>query len=105
MPRSAEELTAVETQRGSDTMPDSIDVGPPFALQAVEEGIWDPYMPTVWDEIPDALKDPTATGSPPTTGSCRSVRTRRWSLTSPTSFADLNDPQYAGQVVPQRRPP
>ena len=58
MPRSAEELTAVETQRGSDTMPDSIDVGPPFALQAVEEGIWDPYMPTVWDEIPDTLKDP-----------------------------------------------
>ena len=39
-------------------MPDSIDVGPPFALQAVEEGIWDPYMPTVWDEIPDTLKDP-----------------------------------------------
>ncbi len=39
---SADELTAVETQRGSDTMPDSIDVGPPFALQAIEEGIWDP---------------------------------------------------------------
>ena len=39
-------------------MPDSIDVGPSFALQAVDEGIWDPYKPTTWDEIPDNLKDP-----------------------------------------------
>ena len=41
----------------------------------------------------------TATGSPPTTGSCRSARTRRSSPDAPTSFADLNDPQYAGQVA------
>ncbi len=39
-------------------MPDSLDVGPQFALQATEEGIWDPYMPTVWDEIPETLRDP-----------------------------------------------
>ena len=55
---SADELTAVDTQRGTDTMPDTLDVGPSFAQQAIEEGKWDPYQPTTWDEIPDNLKDP-----------------------------------------------
>ena len=96
---SADELTAVETQRGSDTMPDSIDVGPPFALQAIEEGIWDPYMPTVWDEIPDALKDPDGNWIAAYYG-IMSIGTNTTLVSeAPTSFADLNDPQYAGQVA------
>ena len=99
MPRSAEELTAVETQRGSDTMPDSIDVGPPFALQAVEEGIWDPYMPTVWDEIPDALKDPDGNWVAAYYGIMSIGTNTTLVADAPTSFADLNDPQYAGQVA------
>ena len=95
---SADELTAVETQRGSDTMPDSIDVGPPFALQAVEEGIWDPYMPTVWDEIPDTLKDPDGNWIAAYYG-IMSIGTNTTIVSDvPTSFADLNDEQYAGQV-------
>ena len=96
---SAEELTAVETQRGSDTMPDSIDVGPPFALQAVEEGIWDPYMPTVWDEIPDALKDPDGNWVAAYYGIMSIGTNTTLVADAPTSFADLNDPQYAGQVA------
>lgn len=95
---SADELTAVETQRGSDTMPDSIDVGPPFALQAVEEGIWDPYMPTVWDEIPDALKDPDGNWIAAYYGIMSLGVNTTLVPDVPTSFADLNDEQYAGQV-------
>ena len=30
----------------------------PACPQAVEEGLWEPYKPTTWDEIPDNLKDP-----------------------------------------------
>jgi putative spermidine/putrescine transport system substrate-binding protein len=96
---SADELTAVETQRGSDTMPDSIDVGPPFALQAVEEGIWDPYMPTVWDEIPDALKDPDGNWVAAYYGIMSLGTNTTLVADPPTSFADLNDEQYAGQVA------
>ena len=39
-------------------MPDSIDVGPAFARAGQGRGLWEPYKPTTWDEIPDALKDP-----------------------------------------------
>lgn len=55
---SADEITAVETQRDSDTMPDALDVGPAIALTAAADGIFEPYEPTTWDEIPDSLKDP-----------------------------------------------
>jgi putative spermidine/putrescine transport system substrate-binding protein len=55
---SADEITAVETQRGSDTMPDAIDVSPAIAGQAVTDGIFDPYQPSTWDEIPENLRDP-----------------------------------------------
>ena len=96
---SADELTAVDTQRGTDTMPDSIDVGPSFALQAVDEGIWDPYKPTTWDEIPDNLKDPDGNW----VGAYYGIMAVGVNTTLvdnvPTSFADLNDPQYAGQVA------
>ena len=79
-------------------MPDSIDVGPPFALQAIEEGIWDPYMPTVWDEIPDTLKDPDGNWIAAYYG-IMSIGTNTTLVADvPTSFADLNDPQYEGQV-------
>ena len=40
---SADELTAVKTLAGQADMPDSIDVGPPFAIQAKDEGLWEPY--------------------------------------------------------------
>ena len=55
---SADELTAVKTLAGQADMPDSIDVGPPFAIQAIDEGLWEPYKASTWDEVPDALKDP-----------------------------------------------
>ena len=80
-------------------MPDSIDVGPPFALQAIEEGIWDPYMPTVWDEIPDALKDPDGNWVAAYSGIMAFGVNTTLVADVPTSFADLNDPQYEGQVA------
>ncbi len=95
---SAEELAAVDAQRGTETMPDSIDVGPTFALQAVADGIWDPYKPTTWDEIPDNLKDPDGNW----VGAYYGIMSIGVNTTLvenvPTSFADLNDPQYAGMV-------
>jgi putative spermidine/putrescine transport system substrate-binding protein len=96
---SADELTAVETQRGSDDMPDSIDVGPPFALQAIEDGVWDPYMPTVWDEIPDNLKDPDGNWVAAYYGIMSIGTNLTIAPAAPTSFAELNDPQFEGMVA------
>jgi putative spermidine/putrescine transport system substrate-binding protein len=95
---SADELTAVETQRGSDTMPDSLDVAPQFALQAAEDGIWDPYMPTVWDEIPENLRDPDGNWVGAYYGIMAIGVNTTIAPAVPTSFAELNDPQFAGMV-------
>ncbi len=55
---SADEVTAIKTLRGQPDMPDAVDVGPSFTQQMIDEGYADVYKPTVWDQIPDALKDP-----------------------------------------------
>ena len=39
-------------------MPEVVDVGPSFTTQMIDEGFAEVYKPTVWDEIPDNLKDP-----------------------------------------------
>ena len=55
---SADELTAVKTLKGQADQPDSIDVGPPFALQAKDEGLWEPYKPTDLGRDPGCLEGP-----------------------------------------------
>jgi putative spermidine/putrescine transport system substrate-binding protein len=54
---SADELTAVKTLAGQPDMPDALDVSPAIAQQVADEGLWAPYKPCAWDEIPDNLKD------------------------------------------------
>ena len=91
---SAEELTAVKTLAGQADMPDSIDVGPPFALQAVEEGLWEPYKASTWDEVPEALKDPDGNW----VGSYYGIMAIGTNTTlvdnPPATFADLEKPEY-----------
>ena len=55
---SADELTAIKTLRGQPDMPDSVDVGPSFTTQMVDQGYADTFKPTTWSQIPDNLKDP-----------------------------------------------
>jgi len=95
---SAEEIVAVETQRGSDTMPDVIDVSPAVALQSVEDGIFDPYKPTLWDEIPENLRDPDGNWVGAYYGIMSIGVNTTLVETVPTSFAELNNPDYEGMV-------
>ena len=54
---SAEEIQAAETNEGLDTAPDVFDLGLTVALQNTD---WfAPYQVQTWDEIPDALKEPS----------------------------------------------
>ena len=96
---SAEELTAVKTLAGQDDMPDSIDVGPPFALQAIDEGLWEPYKASTWDEVPDALKDPDGNWVGAYYG-IMAIGTNTTIVDNPPkTFADLKKPEYKGQVA------
>ena len=95
---SAEEIVAVETQRGSDTMPDVIDVSPAVALQSVTDGIFDPYEPSLWDEIPENLRDPDGNWVGAYYGIMSIGVNTTLVETVPASFAELNNPDYAGMV-------
>ncbi|MGP3534478.1 ABC transporter substrate-binding protein [Microbacterium sp. RD1] len=54
---SAEEIQAAETNEGLDTAPDVFDLGLTVALQNTD---WfAPYQVQTWDDIPDALKEPS----------------------------------------------
>ena len=53
---SQEELDAIKNLKGQATMPDNIDVSPAKAQDATDQGLWEPYKPTTWDQIPDGLK-------------------------------------------------
>jgi ABC-type Fe3+ transport system substrate-binding protein len=96
---SQDELNAVESQRGQDRAPDVLDLGTNFARQAKAEGLTAPYQVETWDEIPEDQKDPEGHwyndyGGYISFGCNASVIAE-----CPTTYADLLDPQYAGQVA------
>jgi putative spermidine/putrescine transport system substrate-binding protein len=96
---SQDELNAVESQRGQDRAPDVLDLGTNFARQAKAEGLTAPYQVETWEEIPEDQKDPEGHwyndyGGYISFGCNASVIAE-----CPTTYADLLDPQYAGQVA------
>ena len=54
---SQEELDAIKNLAGQKDMPDSIDVSPAKAQDAITAGYFEPFQPSTWDQIPDGLKD------------------------------------------------
>ena len=95
---SADELVAVETLAGQPDMPDAVDVSPAFAQEFDAKGLWEPYQPCLWDEIPETLKDPDGKWVAAYYG-LMAIGANTTVLTEvPTSFADLKDPMYKGLV-------
>ena len=96
---SADELTAVETLKGQDTMPDALDVSPAVAQEVDAKNLWEPYKPCGWDEIPADLKDPDGKWVAAYYGVMAIGSNNAIVKEAPTSFADLKDPKYKGQVA------
>jgi putative spermidine/putrescine transport system substrate-binding protein len=96
---SADELTAVETLKGQDTMPDALDVSPAVAQEVDAKNLWEPYKPCGWDEIPTDLKDPDGKWVAAYYGVMAIGSNNAIVKEAPTSFADLKDPKYKGQVA------
>jgi len=96
---SADELTAVETLAGQPDMPDAVDVSPAFAQEFDTKGLWEPYQPCLWDEIPTTLKDPDGKWVAAYYG-LMAIGVNTTVVTEvPTSFAELADPKYKGLVA------
>ncbi len=96
---SQDELNAVESQKGQDRAPDVLDLGTAFARQAQAQDLLAPYQVETWDEIPENQKDPDGPWYNDYGGyisiGCNATEIPE----CPTSFEELLDPQYAGQVA------
>lgn len=97
---SADELTAVETLKGQPDMPDALDVSPAIAQEVDSKGLWEPYKPCSWDEIPTNMKDPDGKWVAAYYG-IMAIGSNTTIVTdgAPKSFADLKDPKFKGQVA------
>ncbi len=96
---SADEITAITTLRGQPDMPELVDVGASFTQQMIDQGYAEAYKPTLWDEIPDALKDPAGHWVASYYGVMSFGTNTTLVANAPTSFADLKKPEYKGQVT------
>ena len=96
---SADELTAVETLKGQPDMPDALDVSPAIAQEVDTKGLWEPYKPCGFDEIPADMKDADGKWVAAYYGVMAIGSNETIVKTVPTSFAELLDPMYKGQVA------
>lgn len=93
---SAEEIQAAETNKGLDTAPDVFDIGLTVALQNTD--VFAPYKVQTWDDIPDALKEPTGlfVGD---YGGYMSIGYDSSKFDAPSELADLLGDEYKGAVA------
>ena len=96
---SAEELDIVSTSGGEAGRPDVIDIGPSFIQQALERDLVTAYKSTTWSQIPDSLKDPEGRWSGSYYGLLAIGANPDIVDVVPTTWSDLADPRYRGQVV------
>ncbi|MGN6271488.1 MAG: ABC transporter substrate-binding protein [Protaetiibacter sp.] len=93
---SAEEIQAAKTNEGLDTAPDVFDLGLTVALQNTD--VFAPYKVQTWDDIPDALKEPTGlfVGD---YGGYMSIGFDSSKYPEPTSLEDLLGAEYKAAVA------
>ena len=96
---SAEELQAVQNLKGQSTQPDVLDIGYSFTSPAVQQGLVEAYKPSNWDEIPDQFKDPEGKWVSAYYGVIEFGVNTNKVKDVPTSFKDLLDPKYKGQIA------
>jgi putative spermidine/putrescine transport system substrate-binding protein len=96
---SADEITAIKTLRGQPDMPEAVDVGPSFTQQLIDEGLVEPFKPSTWDEIPDALKHPDGYWVGAYYGVMAIASNTSLVENVPTTWADLKKPEYEGMVT------
>ncbi|MFF7358202.1 MULTISPECIES: ABC transporter substrate-binding protein [Streptomyces] len=96
---SQDEINAVTSRKGQDRAPDVLDLGSSFALSAAQQGLLAPYKVASFADISSAQKDPQARWYNDYGGyisiGCDAKRVKQ----CPTSFKDLLQPRYKGQVA------
>jgi putative spermidine/putrescine transport system substrate-binding protein len=94
---SAQEITAIQTQKGRGDAPDVVDVGTNYAT--ANEGLWAPYEVQTWADIPTAAKDASGRWYDDYGGYMAIGCDTKIVTTCPTSFAQLLNPMYKNEVA------
>jgi putative spermidine/putrescine transport system substrate-binding protein len=94
---SAEEITAIQQDKGRADAPDVVDVGTSYATENM--GLWAPYKVATWSLIPTASKDPNGRWFDDYGGYVAIGCDTKIVTTCPTSFADLTNPAYKNEVA------
>jgi putative spermidine/putrescine transport system substrate-binding protein len=99
---SADELEAIRANKGNagPQAPDVIDVGLSFGPTAKDEGLLQAYKVSTWDTIPEDAKDSEGFWYGDYYGVLAfGINKAIITGDNPTSWADLNKPEYANSVA------
>jgi putative spermidine/putrescine transport system substrate-binding protein len=94
---SAQEITAIQTQKGRGDAPDVVDVGTNYATG--NEDLWAPYKVATWSDIPASAKDASGRWYDDYGGYMAIGCDTKIVTTCPTSFASLTNPMYKNEVA------
>ncbi|CCK31506.1 substrate-binding transporter [Streptomyces davaonensis JCM 4913] len=96
---SQDEINAVTSRKGQDRAPDVLDLGSSFALSAAEQGLLAPYQVENFGDLPEEQKDAKGRWYNDYGGyisiGCDAKRVKE----CPTTFKELLEPKYKGQVA------
>jgi putative spermidine/putrescine transport system substrate-binding protein len=98
---SGDELEAIKANKDNlgPQAPDVIDVGFSFGPQAQDEGLIQPYKVSTWDTIPQEVKDPDGYWYGDYYGVMAFMVNQDIITTSPQTWADLLNDEYAAAVA------
>ena len=94
---SQDEINAVQQLGTQERAPDVLDLGQSFATTNV--ALFAPYKVQTWDAIPEANKDPNGAWVNDYGGFMSIGCNTSLVPACPTTFADLQKPEYAGKVA------
>jgi putative spermidine/putrescine transport system substrate-binding protein len=96
---SAEELQAIRSLKGQSRAPDTVDIGPGFALIGTGEQLFASYKNSHWDTIPESMKQPNGYWSGNYFGVIAFGINKNVVKTVPQRWADLKSPEYKAKVA------
>jgi putative spermidine/putrescine transport system substrate-binding protein len=96
---SANEITAVTTEKGQSRAPDVLDLGTSFAISAASQGLLAPYKVASWSDIPATAKDSNGDWFDDYGGYVAIGYNSKVVKVAPTSFKSLLNPIYKNQIA------
>jgi putative spermidine/putrescine transport system substrate-binding protein len=96
---SAQENQAVRSLKGDSRAPDVLDVGPSFAIDGANEGLYAKYFNRYWGTIPRSMKDGRGFWAGDYWGVISFGVNRAVVPNVPKSWADLLKPEFKNKVA------